>query len=262
MSKIKIAVVGVCVSRDPFNSRYVPEYKTWYEVVNTTFQTSIVSLMTEEVKLSEEELKDTCKKDAHRQNLKDEMSKKYINELINSEPDYIILDLYSEIRYGILKLKNSYLTNAQAKIRQTEFYKQGKYDEIIMYHKDKEKYMKLFNKYFDEFMNIIQTKLPKVKIILVKGRYAHSYIDDEYIIRYMDLQKFSYIDRENRHWKEINEFVEEKYNLETINMSRKEYFANPNYPFGFSPWHYENQYYEDFIRELNGICLKDILNRN
>ena len=42
-------------------------------------------------------------------------------------------------------------------------------------------------------------------------------------------------------------------------MTKREYFADPNYPFGFSPWHYENQYYQDFIKELNGICLKDIL---
>ena len=70
-----------------------------------------------------------------------------MDELIKSSPDYIILDLYSEIRYGILRYKEMYITNAQAKIRQTEFYKQKKYDEIIMYHNNKEKYMELIDKY-------------------------------------------------------------------------------------------------------------------
>lgn len=262
MKKLKVAVVGVCVSRDPFNSRFAPEYKNWYEVVNTTFQMSIISLMSKSVDLSEEDLKDTCKKDAHRQNLRDEMCKKYIDELIQSSADYIVLDLYSEIRYGIIALKDTYLTNAQAKIRQTEFYKQNKYDKIIMYHKDKKEYMELFDRYFSEFINTIQENMPKAKIVLVKGRYAHSYIDDEHIIRYMDAQKFSYTDRENRHWKELNDYIEEKYNLESIDMTKREYFADPNYPFGFSPWHYEKQYYHDFIKELNSICLKDMLDKS
>ena len=77
----------------------------------------------------------------------------------------------------------------------------------------------------------------------------------------MDFNKFGYIDRENRHWKELNEYIENKYKLQSIDMTQKEYFAVPNYPFGFSPWHYENQYYQDFIKELNGICLKDILDK-
>src|SRR5699024_7631283 len=117
----------------------------------------------------------------------------------------------------------------------------------------------LLDEYLDKFMEQIKNKLPKTKIVLVKGRYAYSYIDDEHIIRYMDLQKFNYIDRENKHWKELTEYVQNKYNLETIDMTKREYFADPNYPFGFSPWHYENQYYQDFIKELNGICLKDML---
>lgn len=262
MAKINVAIVGVCVSRDPFNSRFVPEYKNWYNVVNTTFQMSIISLMSKSIKLSEDELKDTCKKDAHRQNLMDELSKKYIKELIESSPDYIILDLYSEIRYGIIAVKDTYLTNAQAKIRQTEFYKQKKYDKIIMYHNDKHEYLKLFDDYFSQFIDIIRTNLPKSKIILVKGRYAHSYIDDDKIIRHMDFEKFSYIDRENRHWQELNDYIAQKHNIEALDMTKKEYFADPNYPFGFSPWHYEKQYYQDFIKELNSICLKDILGKN
>ena len=259
MSKIKVAVVGVCISRDAFSTRFVSDYKTWYDVVNTTFKTSIISLMSETVELSREELKDTCKKDAHRQNLKDEMSKKYMNELIDSYPDYIVMDLYSEIRYGIIRLKNTYLTNAHDKIRQTEFYKQKKYEEIITYQNDKEKYMLLLDKYLDKFMKQIKNKLPKTKVILVKGQYAHSYIDDEHIIRYVDLQKFNFIDRENKYWKELNEYVQKKYNLEVIDMTKREYFADPNYPFGFAPWHYEKQFYQDFIKEFNSICLKDIL---
>ena len=89
----------------------------------------------------------------------------------------------------------------------------------LLCHKDKKEYMELFDRYFSEFINTIQENMPKAKIVLVKGRYAHSYIDDEHIIRYMDAQKFSYTDRENRHWKELNDYIEEKYNLESIDMT-------------------------------------------
>lgn len=261
MAKIKVAIVGVCVSRDSFNGRFVPEYKNWYDVVNTTFQMSIISLMSNSVKLSEDELKDTCKKDAHRNNLRNEICKKYINELIESNPDYIILDLYSEIRYGVIAIGDTYLTNAQAKIKQTEFYKQKKYDKVLSYHNNKQEYMELFDKYFAQFVDTIRDNIPKCKIVLVKGRYAHSYVGNDQIIRYMDFEKFSYIDRENRHWQELNNYIINKYNFEVLDMTKKEYFADINYPFGFSPWHYEKEYYSDFIKELNGICLRDMLDK-
>jgi len=259
MSKIKIAVVGVCVSRDPFASRYETNYKEWYEVVSSIFQTSIASLMSDKFNLTSEESEIVGKRKPNLKNLTEELNKESINLVLNSNPQYIILDLYSEIRYGVVKYNDNYITDTHTKIKQTAFYKQKKYDEIIKYGENKKLYLDIFDYYFEKFLKRVRTELPNTKILLVKTRYAHSYIDDDNIIRYMDFDKFDYIDKENEEWEQINKYVEKKYNLSCIDMSTKEYFSDPNYPCGFAPWHYEKKYYQDFIKELNSICLKDIL---
>lgn len=259
MNLINIAVVGVCISRDPFNSRYETGYKEIYNVTSTVFQHSIISLMSKVCDIPQELLKDTCSNEAHRKNLIDELNKVGIGVILESKPDYIILDLYSEIRYGVLKYKDSYITNVHSKIRKTEFYKKRKFEKEIRFSENKSEYLEILDKYFEKFINVIKENLPNTKIILLKAKYAHSYIDECNVIRNFDFEKYNYIDKENYEWEELNNYIVEKFKIDTLDMTQKEYYADPSYPFGFAPWHFEKRHYQDFIKELNLICLKDLL---
>ena len=43
--KTKIAIVGSCISRDVFNSYFVPGYKEFFEVIADVQRTTLISLM-------------------------------------------------------------------------------------------------------------------------------------------------------------------------------------------------------------------------
>lgn len=261
MDKIKIGIIGACITRDAFVTKFVPNYKEYYNVVNTTFQTSFISLMSGRIELSKEYAKDYCTKEYNKDRLKEELEKKSLDYIIKAEPDYIIFDLYSDVRFGVVRYKENYITNSNIKIRQTEFYKQKKYDEIITFFKDSKRYSGLLIKYFENFLNIIYKELPNTRVILVKARYAHSYVDEDNIVRYMDFDKYNYIDDENMALNKLNDMLINKFNLDFIDMTEKEYFADPNYPYGFAPWHFEKLYYNDLLNKLNAICLKDMLRK-
>lgn len=48
-----VGVFGSCVSRDLFNSKIVPNYKTFFQIISYSQRTSIISLMQNSVNFDE-----------------------------------------------------------------------------------------------------------------------------------------------------------------------------------------------------------------
>ncbi|MBM7646032.1 hypothetical protein JOD45_002257 [Scopulibacillus daqui] len=260
MSKITFSVIGSCVSRDVFNRSFVPEYKAFYECISTAWQCSIISLMSPKVNLSEDDLELSEEISKHRHNtLLADLSKEYLNEIKNNQPDYIIVDFYADMRYGIVQSGNCYLTNNPNGFRKTKFFREKRYDNSYRFRADMNIYRPLWEKAFDDFYHFVQDHLPNTKIILNCFRYANSYVNQSGELVMFDQERYSFLDAETKLFNELYEYMLSKYQLRKVDIRENEYYADGSYAFGLAPWHYERKYHKDFFHQLNQICLKDIL---
>lgn len=79
----KIAIVGSCVTRDMFNTKFIADYKEYFNIVAEHFQSSIMSLISSSAKFPNFNLNDYT---PHEINwLKKEFSKSVWSELENSK---------------------------------------------------------------------------------------------------------------------------------------------------------------------------------
>ena len=75
--KTKIAIYGSCISRDLFNSHFVPDYKEFFEVVADVQRTTMISLMQNPMEIDKNLI------DILPHNTKNNVSKKFIVEDFN-----------------------------------------------------------------------------------------------------------------------------------------------------------------------------------
>ncbi|GGH76564.1 hypothetical protein JOD43_003796 [Pullulanibacillus pueri] len=258
MSKITFSVIGSCVSRDVFNRKFVPEYKEFYECISTAWQSSIISLMSPKVTLSKDDLELSEEISKHRHNtLMEDLSKEYLEEIKTNQPDYIIIDFYADMRYGVVQIGDRYLTNNPNGFRKTKFFREKKFDNSYRFRKNLNIYRELWEKAFDDLYNYVQEHLPKTKLILNCFRYANSYVNENGELVMFDQERYNYLDADTKLYNELYTYILDKYKLRKIDLRENEYYADGNYAFGLAPWHYERKYHKDYFHTLNQICLRD-----
>lgn len=258
MKRIKLGVVGVCVTRDVFNRKYVKDYFEYYECVKTIFQSSIISVMSKPA-IIDRELLEHEMTDHHRSVLFEDVEKGGIEKLIKANPEYILIDTYADIRWGLLEVNGSYLTLNASGIRKTKFFKENHYDRKIDIKNNYDEYMNLFKDSFERFYNKLKEELVDTKILLTYSKYANSFINENSEIEMYDIEKFNYIDRENKLWMDLNNYILDNYDVIKIDLTEEEYFGICNHSTGNHPWHFESRYHNDFFHELNKIVLRDLL---
>lgn len=263
---LKVAIIGSCVSRDMFNSKIIPNYKDIYEVVSTVWQTSMTSLVSKKVNLSDADLKLSTEISKHRANtLKRDLKKTHFKELLIAKPDYILIDFFTDVRYGYVKIDSSekfFLTNNPNGFRKTNFYHSKKYGKSYNIHRNK-RYLEFFYKAFDKFYIQIKNELPNTKIIINGFIESSSYIGNEkYPIRF-DLKEQNEVEANNREYMSIYTTIEEKYtDITVIDMNKKTYFGDTDHLFGLAPYHMTRGYYNDLFNSFCQAVLKNELSKN
>ncbi|PKR86273.1 DUF6270 domain-containing protein [Heyndrickxia camelliae] len=92
----KIACYGSCITRDNFNSKLNHNYKERYRCVVTSEHSSIISVLSPEVKFDSEKLDYTVSKFASRNKeiAEADLNKTFLRDLIENQPDYLIMDIF------------------------------------------------------------------------------------------------------------------------------------------------------------------------
>lgn len=258
--KIKIAVIGSCVTRDIFNSKFNKEYKDIYECVSTAWQTSIISFMSDRTWIEDNQkgFKDTLTE--HQRNTANrDISKEYKNEFIEAQPDFIIFDLYTDVRYGVVKNKSGYLTNNPNGFRKTVYYQNKQYEEALNIYKD-EKYLTLLYKSFAEFEEWVRRNIPKCKILITGFIAAFSHTTKENYIANFDLKTCNMVARDNIMYNKIYLGLSSKFDVILLDMQNKTYFGDHNHIYGVKPWHLTQHYYDDLYKNLNNVVLEQSIN--
>ncbi|RYL95170.1 hypothetical protein EWI07_03900 [Sporolactobacillus sp. THM7-4] len=256
MLPIKVAVVGSCVTRDVFNSRFVKNYKKYYNCILTQNQSSMISLMSDPVLFDSSKI-DNQKDTYSLKNTRQDLTKEILPLLKEKQPSFIILDFFGDVHFSVLKLNDKqYITNNRWKIMKTTFYKEIQEKNVLDNQSDE--YFMLWKKYIDIFFNFVKKELPETVVILHKTRNTDFYISTDLNIKKLSTSgkvKVENINQLNDLWGKFDNYVAETYKPEVIDMTQKYYLSYEKHPWGAFYVHFTLDYYTDFIKKLHRIAL-------
>lgn len=103
-----IAVFGSCASRDNFYSGINPDYKKYFNCSISSQRGSIISLMQEPVPFKNQNIQilpENRVNKAGTQFINQDLTKNFLAEVKKFKPDYILIDNYFEVIFGIINMK-------------------------------------------------------------------------------------------------------------------------------------------------------------
>lgn len=260
---VSVAALGSCVSRDPFNTLFNPSYKDFFRVDAYQFQMSLISLMAPPISYQskdyqfESEISENS--DWH---FRTELNKRFLNDLVAASPDYLILDFYTDILFGVVKVERSYVSNKKNVFSKNKLWKSFKLGDEINVQDDFDRYFRLFKQSVASFMKYKERHLPDTKIVVNKARFTNQYWDDvkKEIVTFGNKTPGHY-ERLNQYWNMLDDYVIQTYQTESLSFD-KTYYADPHYRYGgLHTVHYKNNFYEDFQLKLLRIVFNDLIEK-
>lgn len=177
-----IAVFGSCASRDNFYSGINPDYKKYFNCSISSQRGSIISLMQEPVPFKNQDIQilpENRVNKAGTQFINQDLTKNFLAEVKKFKPDYILIDNYFEVIFGIIKYENCFITNNYWDLPKTKFHTEIKpYTKINMYN-DPNTYLKLYKENMNLFLDYIQKESPNSQIILNPVRLGYKILKDD-----------------------------------------------------------------------------------
>lgn len=250
----KIAVLGSCASRDVFNSDINPNYKNYFEIVTAAERISIISLMAKPIQIDNLELIKSYKEGNLNffgsKCIQMDFSKSFLSDLNNNDIEYLILDNLFESRFGIICYEDNIITNNSWDLHHTEFYKNLKNFKTLSMSNDSKKYLKLYKKNFNLFYDYINNECDNIKIILNKSCDTDKYLDYDGLIK---IRETEYCNEHNPHTYKLNQFIEDNFDVEVIELNIVNYPNDANHKWGTGTSHFISNYYQDFTKKLNKI---------
>lgn len=258
---LKIAVLGSCVSRDPFNSKFISDYSSYAKCVFHQNQMSMVSLVAPPIPFNEINISGLSPFDTN--HFKTELSKIFFEKMIECRPDYLILDFYGDLYYGIQKVGgDSWITNKKWLFSKTKQYHDLDLRESmsLFSRDDKEMYLELWRNGVEYLFLFLQKELPDCKVIINQARFVDTYLNASTgkFCRVSEKHRYINIDVYNKWWDALDNYVIKNYNVRTLNYEEGKYHSVEDHPWGMFYVHYNNQFYQDFTRKLLIIALNDL----
>lgn len=258
MEKTKVAVVGACVTRDCFNRSFVPFYRENFECVATVWQSSFISLVSPPTKVVDEELVGRLN-EKQLAYLKEDIEKAHIRKLVSLKPDYIILDLYADMHYGVCNVNDSIVTCNPNSLMKTEFYKKNKERLTAVNLLNSPEQFPQVKQAFFEFIDLMKRLLPDSRVVLHLFEFTDAFINKKGEHVKFEGPKYSYIEKANNLLNKFYEQILSERDVTTVDMRNRYYLGDESYPFGLEPYHFERQYQLDFISKFSLLCHRDQL---
>ena len=261
-SPYKIAILGSCYSRSAFNSRksyFNPDYKSYFEIVYTNFQPSLLSINGDPIPFDEKEFVDLEGSDLT--NVQREYEKTAFQDLRDHSFDYLIIDFFVDATHGAIQLQDGRMIGLNSAVKRSKQYKDHLAHATQPVSNKEEGFIERWTEQCDAFIETIKTILPESKIILNTGGLVDQFYDKKGNIQ--SFVKKGYISKEDYHhfneiWQYLNNyFIHAMPGIRVIDLNKHGFIGNENHPVNAGPHHYESGYYKAYMNEL----LKVIVNR-
>lgn len=247
-----ISIIGSCQSRDIFNSRFIKEYRQYFNISSYFSMTSLLSITGKPIAYSYSKLIKSGFKDCLMEHWYQELEKNALKTLESKQPDVLLMDFYGDVRYGAIAYGSEYVINRVDKLQDKGILNWEKFGKIYNYDENTEEFIVMWKAAFDKFMEFMSSKLPDTTIVINTVKGTKIVTDDEgnrYIspsVENLD------VDSINRLWKMFDDYAINTYNLKSITYE-KEYTLDAKYPFsglGYALVHYHPEYYRDCFNRL------------
>jgi hypothetical protein len=260
-----VAVFGSCTTRDNFNSRFNPDYRTRYEVPYAASQMSLIALMSPP--LPTEFVPTRPMSDYDQWSVRSELAREFLGLLAEQPPDYLVLDFFADIHFGVLRLADGrYLTNNRWKIWHTDVYQDLKAKngfKLLQILDEPDGYFELWAEALDRFASHVKEHCPDTKVVVHCGFNTNELIPPGQA-RPVPLRSFKRgvrinVSLANRLWRRLDDHAVSTYGWESIDLRDEGYLTDPDHPWGPFYVHYTMDYYHRFLAELDLIDLRDRL---
>lgn len=235
MNIMQIDIFGSCVTRDAFaitnNNYHMGSYFS---------RSSISSIYSRKIAINTSDVQLTSK--FQKRMVYFDLVKRFRSYIKESDADYLIIDLIDE-RFKIGKVKNSYVTISTDFLNSNlnlEFKKLSNDNKnLIWFDKAKD---------FIEDLRIFGVE----KVILHKAFWKETYIDKDGNI--CTFENLSIINEQNNILKAYYKYIEDALLDEGLNIIEEiPCHASTKHKWGLDPFHYEDKYYDELIKEINII---------
>jgi Family of unknown function (DUF6270) len=253
--KVRVAVLGCCVTRDNFNTKFNPDYKTYYECTLLQNQTSIISLMGNAIEFPSDEI--IGLNDYDLWNVKTDFEKSFLQNLVEQNPHYLIIDIFADVFFGCIRVGDSYITNNYWKLNGTAYYSNLEKRDFMKVTLEREEYLQQWRESIDKLFSFLRNNLPNCKVIIHQARFTNHYYDREH-----SRQRFQNnlnIAMYNSIWDEMDSYIEASYDVKAISLQNHHYISIEDHPWGLFNVHFEFDYYHAFLSKLHQIVLEDYL---
>lgn len=270
MSRIKVAIIGSCVTREAFITRNNPHYKDVYDLGPLAWQTGLVSFLAEPVPADVARSIDPGEKvnEHGARTMARDIAKTDRAEIEAFAPDYLLFDLYSDVRYGLARVGGTTITNNPNSFRKTDFFADGSGFTPLHMANAHAEYLPLLEAAVDDLVAWQRRALPSTTLVMNCFRYSSYYktsTGDLNFVKYRGNDKrddlYRRLLRENDRYDALYRSITARHELRTIDNRDRSYHSDGNHPYGVSPWHFGRPFYQDLMADLDRMVLGDTMAR-
>ncbi|WGL52883.1 DUF6270 domain-containing protein [Nocardioides sp. BP30] len=254
-----VAVMGSCITRDNFNSRFNPGYRDRFTCPLHQNQTSLISLMSTPIEAPWRPTREM--NDYDRWNVATELDKSFLAEVVALQPDYLILDFFADAFFGVAQLDTGeYVTDNRWKLRRTDLYRdwadRGRLTRVKLV-RDAEVYLPLWEAAFEAFVRFARDRLPATTLVLHRGRFTDGLLlpgasRPTSLRDHLGPKRRIPVKRANRRWAELDDHAATRVDA-VIDLTDRDYPSFPDHPWGPFYVHYAMEYYPRFLAQLATI---------
>ncbi len=231
----KVIILGSCVSRDIFN------YKTELILEDYFSRTTLRSLFGEKYPIGMEDI--ICDRQYTRKCIYRDFNSSFLD--CNFDNKTILLDFIDE-RFKLISINNNIVGTESS-----EYIKSNlpiNLSGIQIIKNDIEGWKEACSKFI-----IFLKNTKNVKVILHKSLYKEYYLDEyENIVKFD--KEIQTINSYNIRLNQMYEFIQKEFDeIYTVEYIENKYKASSKNRWGLAPFHYEDDYYLDILKQIENI---------
>lgn len=260
-NKIRLGILGTCMTRWAFSRKYTDAYRSLYDVTFAHFWPSAFSLMEEPIPFPEERYAEYPEQE--QSFVRREYEKTSLKELEEARCEYVLLDFFVDAIHGPRRMKDGKFIGYKAYAK--DFYQDYLLFDSEKYFMDTNGYFEAWTKYADRLIDELKRIIPENRIVLATGGLTHYFLSEDGQIKCFDGKtlKGSYMTKHsinglNYLWDRMNAyFIGKLPGAQVLDMRQYSFLAHDRNPGDVRPYHYQNGYYRAMSAELSRIVLWD-----
>lgn len=266
---IQLVIRGGCSTREPFNYQEEVFEEKRFDVTDYIFHKPTAVMASSKVRLDQNIidqmklrlLNEDTVQDFVTKQVDTSFNKEFFNKENKNEETYFLMDLVSE-RKKLIELDDSYI---EYRAEFANVLKEKSIDyKVIKNSKE------LFYQHIEKFMAEVMENYSEERIILHKVFAVHTTkiegdlypllstfkeADTKSRLNAYSLEKANQL---NQMFADIYTYIEDKYpNIKILELPIEKYYSPMNHKYGRAFFHYNKEYYYDFLKQLEKIMNQD-----